>query len=162
MKHKSQILNIIQDNARLSDQSISEMLSISEDEVRATRETLEKQGVIIRYETVINPNHTESPPHVRALIELSVRPEKSDGYDAVAKKISKNEFVIDHYLVSGNYDFLIIMEGRSLKQISDFVSELASMKNTSKTATHVVLKTYKKNGLEVHSPKQESRLPISP
>ena len=162
MKHKSQILNIIQDNARLSDQSISEMLSISEDEVRATRETLEKQGVIIRYETVINPNHIESSPHVRALIELSVRPEKSDGYDAVAKKISKNEFVIDHYLVSGNYDFLIIMEGRSLKQISDFVSELASMKNTSKTATHVVLKTYKKNGLEVHSPKQESRLPISP
>ncbi len=162
MKHKDEILNIIQKNARLSDKEISDLLNISEKEVQKTIKVLEEKGVIVSYNAILNPSHPDASVTVKALIELSIRPEKSKGYDAIAEKISKNNFVIDHYLVSGNYDFLIIMEGSSLKEISEFVSELASMENISKTATHVVLKTYKENSIQLNQKNKEKRLPVSP
>tara|TARA_B100001113_G_C21111996_1_gene623671 strand:+ start:1376 stop:1864 length:489 start_codon:yes stop_codon:yes gene_type:complete len=162
MKNKDAILNIIQNKARLSYKDISGLLNISENEVEKTIKTLEKNNIIISYNTMINPNHPDVIPKIKALIELSIRPEKNKGYDAIAEKISNNNFVIDQYLVSGNYDFLIIMEGASLKEISDFVSELASMENISKTATHVVLRTYKENSISLNKKIKEKRLPVSP
>ncbi len=162
MKNKDAILNIIQNKARLSYKDISGLLNISENEVEKTIKTLEKSNIIISYNTMINPNHPDVIPKIKALIELSIRPEKNKGYDAIAEKISNNNFVIDQYLVSGNYDFLIIMEGASLKEISDFVSELASMENISKTATHVVLRTYKENSISLNKKIKEKRLPVSP
>ena len=162
MKNKEFILNLLQKNARLSNKDIADSLDISESEVQKTIKTLESKGVIIRYSTILNHNHPDTKTKIRALIELSIRPEKKEGYDAIAKRISENSFVIDHYLVSGNYDFLIIMEGSSLKEISEFVSELASMENISKTATHVVLKTYKENSIQLNQKNKEKRLPVSP
>ncbi len=162
MKNKEFILNLLQKNARLSNKDIADSLDISESEVQKTIKTLESKGVIIRYSTILNYNHPDTKTKIRALIELSIRPEKKEGYDAIAKRISENSFVIDHYLVSGNYDFLIIMEGSTLQEISEFVSEFASMENISKTATHVILKTYKENGVPFNPTDKEKRLPISP
>lgn len=162
MKNKEFILNLLQKNARLSNKDIADSLDISESEVQKTIKTLESKGVIIRYSTILNYNHPDTKTKIRALIELSIRPEKKEGYDAIAKRISENSFVIDHYLVSGNYDFLIIMEGSTLQEVSEFVSEVASMENISKTATHVILKTYKENRVPFNPTDKEKRLPISP
>jgi DNA-binding Lrp family transcriptional regulator len=162
MKNKTTILNLIQKNARLSHKDIADSLNISEKEVTKTIKTLESNGVIVSYNTLINDNHPDTKPKIRALIELSIRPEKAKGYDTIAQRISQNSFVIDHYLVSGNYDFLIIMEGDTLQEISEFVSEFAAMENISKTVTHIILKTYKKHTIQFNQPHKEKRLPISP
>lgn len=161
-QYKQDILNLLNHNARLSDKDIADSLNISEKEVKKTIKSLESKGIIVKYSTVINQNHPDATAKIRALIELSIRPEKKEGYDAVANRISKNSFVIDHYLVSGSYDFLIIMEGNTLQEISEFISDLASMENISKTATHVILKTYKENGVRFELHSTEKRLPISP
>lgn len=146
-KLKEDILSILRINARTSVDDISKMLTISCNEVEKLISELEADGVILHYTAIINDKKIEGlSKKVRALIELGIRPEKRAGFDGIAKRIAQFPQVTGHYLISGNYDFLIIVEGDSLEDISRFVSEkLASIDNIRSIATHFIMKKYKEN-----------------
>ena len=100
---------------------------------------------------------------VRALIELEVRPEEQNGFDRAAGRIFRHDNVIDHYLISGRYDFLIIVESDSITGISEFVSnQLAPLKSIRSITTHFILKRYKVNGVLLDDLNTRDRLSVAP
>ena len=94
----------------------------------------------------VNENLIQGFP-IKALVELSIRPEKNTGYDSIANKIIGFSKVVSHYLVSGQYDFLLVVEGKDHKDIAHFVfDKLATINNVKSTTTHFIFKTYKEQG----------------
>ena len=99
---------------------------------------------------------------VRALIELSITPQKDLGFDSIAERIYSYPEVKTCYLVSGGYDLLVVVEGENIQTVADFVAaKLSSIANVRQTATHFLLRKYKEEGQVLHQPKKERRQTIS-
>ena len=99
---------------------------------------------------------------VRALIEVSITPQKDVGFDSIAERIYSYPEVKSCYLVSGGYDLLVVVEGHNIQTVADFVAaKLSSMANVRQTATHFMLRKYKEEGRVLHKPNKERRQTIS-
>jgi len=158
------ILDILRHHARSTVQDIASQLNESTERVSQAIQQLEPNGIILQYATIIDDSKlTRRKPPIRALIEVKVRPERRTGFDAVAARIAKFPNVVDHYLISGSYDFLVMVEGDSLEDISRFVSgKLATIEHVLSTATHFIMKKYKEKGAIVGPHDGDHRLMITP
>lgn len=156
------LLMLLKENGRLTDQALAGQLQVPEKKVASCRESLEKKGVILGYTAVIDEKALDvSVSSIRAYVELSVRPEKKTGYDAIAKRIYKYPNVCGHYLLSGGYDFLVVVEGASHQEIAGFVfDKLATIENVTTTNTHFVFKKYKEHGVLLEKENKPPRMPI--
>ena len=120
-------------------------------------ELMEKEGVICGYHTLIDWEKT-SAEKVNALIEVRVTPQRGNGFDSIAEKIYKYSEVHAVYLISGGYDLLVTLEGKSLKEISSFVSEkLSTLDSVLSTATHFILKRYKYDSVVLSESSDDER-----
>jgi DNA-binding Lrp family transcriptional regulator len=156
------ILQLLATNARLTDKEIAERLSLSEEEVTEQRTALENNGSILGYQAVIN-DEAEHDAGVVAFIEVKVTPERDGGFDRLAYRISRFDEVSSCYLASGGFDLLVMLEGKNMREIANFVSsKLSTLDGVLSTSTHFHLKTYKKNGCIFEAPEQDSRLIVSP
>lgn len=156
------VLEVLQENARLSTAEIARRLGRTEEEVAAQVEKLEKEKYILGYRAVVNPEKCEDDT-VMAIIEVRLTPQRDTGFDAIAQRIAKFPEVRNCYLMSGAYDLHIIVEGKSLREVAGFVSEkLAPQEQVSGTATHFILKKYKDYGVKTHETEQMDRLAVSP
>lgn len=100
---------------------------------------------------------------VEALIEVRVTPQRDQGFDAIAERIYRFEEVSSVYLMSGAYDLMVLVRGRTIKQLALFVSEkLSTLENVNSTATHFVLKKYKNEGVILEGVRRDERLAVSP
>ena len=160
----NEILELLQDDARLTAEEIAAMLKKDAKTVRKQIKQLEDDGVIVKYGAVINPEKVPSKKEtVRAIIELSVTPERETGFDALAERIYKFPQVAAVYLISGGYDLQVIIEGKTLKEVAFFVSEkLAPLNGVRGTKTHFVLKKYKENGVVLSGKEKSGRLQVAP
>jgi len=123
-------------------------------------ETLEKNGVILRYSPVINWDRTDRE-RVEAMIEVRVTPQRDQGFDAIAKRIYRFDEVKSVYLMSGAYDLLLLVEAHSLKELAYFVStKLSTLETVTGTATHFVLKRYKSDGVIFEGDRDDKRLAV--
>jgi len=157
-----ELLKILKNNALESPGNIAKMLNMSEDEVRKRIKEYEKKGIIRGYQAVVNEDQLDIN-RVMAVIEVTVTPEREGGFDRVSNRISRFPEVESLYLVSGDYDLLLFVEGRDLKSVSSFVSErLATIEGVKSTVTHFMLKTYKHHGVEMESQDEYERLKVSP
>jgi DNA-binding Lrp family transcriptional regulator len=155
-------LQLLATNARLTDKEIAERLSLSEEEVTEQRTVLENNGSILGYQAVIN-DEAEHDAGVVAFIEVKVTPERDGGFDRLAYRISRFDEVSSCYLASGGFDLLVMLEGKNMREIANFVSsKLSTLDGVLSTSTHFHLKTYKKNGCIFEAPEQDSRLIVSP
>ena len=155
------ILNLLKENARIPTSELAKITGLSENKIDKILKKLEKDKIILQYKTIVNENESTSPK-IKAIIELSIQPEHRSGYDKVANRISQHEHISDVYLVSGEYDYMIVIEGDSIHEISNFVSEIALLGNVTKTSTLFVLKTYKEYGVNFNTTFQKTRLSICP
>ena len=161
-KYDHQIISLLKDNSRYSNVELAEMLDISEKKVDEKIKHLVSSGIIRQFSLVLNENLIEGYP-IKALVELSIRPEKDTGYDSIAKRIFEYSEVVSHYLVSGNYDFLVIVQGKNHRDIAHFVfDKLATIANVKSTTTHFIFKSYKEHGVLMEEAKLSSRLAILP
>lgn len=143
---REELLSIIEKNSRIDLKELAAMLGVKEIDVANEIFTLEKDGVIGGYHTLINWEKT-SIEKVTALIEVKVTPQRGQGFDKIAERIYNYPEVKSVYLISGGYDFLITIEEKSLKEISNFVSDkLSTLDRVLSTATHFILKKYKDHG----------------
>lgn len=144
-----EILDLLKQNARLSVKDIAAMTKKSEDEVAAIIKKLEDDGVILKYAAIVNPEKSgESKDKVRAEIQLQVTPEREHGFDALADRIYRFPQVKSLFLMSGGYDFKVIIEGDSLQEVAFFVSsKLATLEGVRATKTCFILKKYKENDI---------------
>ena len=144
---KSKVLSLIENDARLTKERIAIMLDETVEAVAEAIEELENDGVVLGYKALVDWDKTERE-YVTALIELKVTPQRDRGFEKVAERISNYPEVKDMYLMSGAYDYCVIIEGKTMKQVALFVAEkLATIENVSSTSTHFVLRKYKNNGV---------------
>ncbi|MDD5617732.1 MAG: Lrp/AsnC family transcriptional regulator [Candidatus Omnitrophica bacterium] len=157
------ILEILQKDARVTVDEISKMTKLKKEEVKKRIAKYEKDGVILRYKTIINKelikdNHKD----VRALIEVNIVPQKDLGFDRIAERIYSFPEVTSCTLLSGTYDLLLVVEGKDLHTVSNFVAEkLSPMENVRGTVTHFLLKKYKEDGVILKHKEEHKRIAIS-
>lgn len=157
-----EILEILTGDSRYSAAKIAVMLGESEEKVAEAIKRMERDGTIVKYAAVID-NEAASDEFVEAFIEVKVTPQRGTGFDAVAEEIAACEEVRSVYLMSGGYDLAVIVEGRSLRSISRFVSErISTYECVISTATHFILKKYKIEGTLTHKNASQMRLSIQP
>ena len=141
------ILKILEDNARLPLEDIAAMADKTPQEVAAAIDEYAKAGVIKGYKTLIDWDKTDET-RVRAIIELKVSPKKDRGFDEIASTIALFPEVDSVMLMSGGYDLSLMMSGKSFQDIALFVAKrLSPLDDVLSTATHFVLRTYKKDGV---------------
>ncbi len=157
-----QILRMLKEDARLSAAAMAARLNRDEAEIAARIKALEEAQIIQGYTAVINEDAL-SDGKVRALIEVRVTPRRDGGFDEVARRIARFPEVIRLYLVSGNYDLLLEVEGDSLQEVASFVSaKLATIDGVLSTATSFQLKKYKESGRIMGEEEDYERLKICP
>ena len=155
-----EILEILENDSRLTPEDIAKMVGKSPSTVKAIIKKYEKDGVILKYKTVINKELLQEETNgVRALIEVNVAPQKNVGFDYLAERIYRFPEVTSCYLLSGTYDLLLIVEGKSIHTVSNFVAEkLSPMENVRGTVTHFLLKKYKEDG-QILKKKERTKRP---
>ncbi len=159
---REQILKTIEKNSRLSMKELAVLLGKEEIDVANEVAAMEAEGVICGYHTLINWEQT-SLEKVNALIEVRVTPQRGQGFDNIAERIYKYPEVDAVYLISGGYDLLVSLEGKSLKEISSFVSDkLSTLDSVLSTATHFVLKKYKDHGTILSKKEEDEREKFTP
>ena len=144
-----EILNLLKDNARLSEDDIAAMTKKSVEEVRAIIKKLEDDSIILKYAAIVNPEKDSTEKDmVRAEIEIQVMPEREHGFDGIADRIYRFPQVKSLYLMSGGYDLKAVIEGKSLQDVAFFVArKLSTLEGVRNVTTHFLLKTYKENDI---------------
>jgi len=143
---RNEILSAIEKNSRIDTKELSVLLGKDETEIVNEIATMEKEGIICGYHTLINWEKT-TKEKVTALIEVRVTPQRGQGFDKIAERIYNYPEVHSVYLISGGYDLLLTVEGKTLQEVSSFVSyKLSALEYVLSTATHFILKKYKDHG----------------
>lgn len=159
---KEKILTAIDKNSKLTSADLAVMLGSTEEEIAAIIKQLEDETVICGYPTLINWDKVHCE-RVTALIEVKVTPQRGLGFDKIAERIYQFDEVQSVYLMSGGFDLTVIIEGKTMREVANFVSEkLAPMEAVLSTATHFVLKKYKEHGMPLVQTKHEERMLITP
>jgi DNA-binding Lrp family transcriptional regulator len=159
---KEKILSAIDKNSKLSATDLAIMLGTTTEEITTAISEMEKDATICGYPTLINWDKINCE-RVTALIEVKVTPQRGLGFDKIAERIYQFDEVQSVYLMSGGFDLTVILEGKSMREVANFVSEkLAPMDAILSTATHFVLKKYKEHGMPLVSTKQDERMLITP
>ena len=154
---KNKILRLLENNARVSTSDIAKMLGAEEQEVIRIIGELEADKVICGYNAIINWDKVNDEK-VDALIELKVTPQRGTGFDSIATRIAKFDEVDSIFLLSGSYDFMVQIKGKSMKEVSQFVfDKLSTLDTVQSTATHFVLKKYKDHGVSMEEKKDNKR-----
>jgi len=143
----NELLEVIENNPKHTAAKLATMLGMETEKVEEAIKKLEKDRVILSYKTLINWDKTDVEK-VTAFIELKVRPQFEQGFDAIAEEIYKYDQVKTVWLMSGGFDLGLIVEGKTMKEVALFVAEkLAPLDAVVSTGTHFVLKTYKDCGV---------------
>ncbi len=162
MPLRSKILDILERDARIPPNEVAVMIGEKEEIVEKEIRKMEKDGIILGYKTIINPERALSDK-VACLIEVSVQPEKDHGFDKIAERIYNFPEVKSVFLMSGAYDLQVMIEGKSMREIADFVIEkLSVLPNVRSTASHFLLKKYKELGMILVEHEKRERMPVSP
>lgn len=161
MDIREKILKALEQNARIELKTLSLMLNISEFELVSEIHKMEEEKIICGYNTLINWDNTNKEI-VTALIEVKVTPQRGMGFDKLAERISQFHEVTSVYLMSGGFDLTVLLEGKSMKEVSRFVFEkLATLETVLSTSTHFVLKKYKDHGVLLVDNKKDERMLVS-
>ena len=158
---RDELLRMIQNNSRIELKDMAVMLGT--DAATAANEIaeLEKNGTICGYYTLINWDNTDEEI-VDALIEVNVNTSRDLGFDTIAERIYQFDEVKSCYLISGTYDFLLILEGKTMRQVANFVSsKLSPIEYVTGTATHFIMKRYKDFGTVLGKVKKDNREKMS-
>ncbi|MGI9254768.1 MAG: Lrp/AsnC family transcriptional regulator [Thermomicrobiales bacterium] len=157
------VLRALEMDARRTPAQIAALAGVSEDEAAAIVGDLESRGIIRAYRTVIDWERV-MPDRVIAFIDVSVTPQRDVGFDQVAARIYRHPEVRSVHLVSGGHDLRVVVEGPTIREISQFVGEkLAPIDNVTATNTHFLLRAYKEDGIILtEDPDDDDRLAVTP
>ena len=159
---REELLRVIERNSRIDLKELAVILGVEEIDVVNEMAAMEAEGIICGYHTLIDWEKT-SIEKVSALIEVRVTPQRGQGFDSIAERIYKYPEVNAVYLISGGFDLMVTLEGKSLKEISSFVSDkLSTLDSVLSTDTHFILKKYKDHGTVLARKKEDHREKIMP
>lgn len=154
----SKLLRLLEEDCTLTPEQLASMTGMSVEEVKAAVHKYEEDKVILGYQAIVDWDRTEREA-VTALIEVKVTPQRGEGFDRVAERIYQYDEVESVYLMSGGaYDLIVIISGRTLKEVAQFVGErLAPLEDVTGTATHFILHKYKEKHLIFERQEQQPK-----
>ena len=159
---RDQILTFIEKNSRINLKELAVMLGSDEVTVANEISEMEQEQVICGYHTMIDWDKTGAEK-VTALIEVRVTPQRGQGFDSIAERIYNYPEVKSVYLISGGYDLMVILEGKTLREVSSFVSDkLSTLDTVLSTATHFILKKYKDHVTIFAKKNKDERMLVTP
>ncbi len=159
---RRRILNYIERNCKVDEKELAVLLGIDEAVVKSEIGAMEQENIICGYHTMIDWDKA-GVEKVNALIEVRVTPQRGRGFEKIAERIYNYPEVSSVSLISGAYDFLVTIEGKSLMEVSRFVSEkLSPIDEVVGTATHFILKKYKDHGTILAQKEKEERMLVIP
>jgi len=162
MDSRDELLELLRENARYSTTELARMADMDEDAVEETIADLEAAGALRGYHAVVDWEGLDRE-RVRASVELNVTLDRETSYGDIADRIAKFPEVTTLRLMSGDYDFLMEVEGDSMSEVSWFISEkVAPIPEITQTVTHYVMDSYKESGIEFGDGDEDDRLSISP
>mgnify|MGYP002627172588 FL=1 len=157
-----ELLEVLEKNSRVTVEELASMLQKSEYEIEKEIARLEREKIILSYGALINWERYGEDT-VTAVIEINLTPQREVGFDAIAERIYRFDEVRTVYLMSGNFDLLVIIEGKSLKDVANFVAtRLSTIEGVTQTRSHFLLKPYKKDGVIINDEEKDRRLVVSP
>ena len=158
---RESILRNLEQNSRIELDMLATMLGVEKAEVANEIQDMEQEHIICGYTTLINWDNTEKEI-VTALIEVKVSPQRDLGFDNIAERVAKFSEVTSVYLMSGGFDFMVLIEGKSMKEVARFVfDKLSTLDTVLSTSTHFVLKKYKDHGVSLIDVKEDKRMIVS-
>lgn len=144
---KNKILELLENDARMSAEQIASALSLGVSEVSAIIQEYEEKDIIAGYKTLIDWEKV-GDEGVSAMIEIKVIPQRGHGFERIAERLSQYDEVESVYLMSGAYDIAVTVSGKTLREVACFVSDkIAPLEYVTSTATHFVLKKFKDKGI---------------
>lgn len=159
---REEILTFLEKNSKVNLKELAIMLGTDEAMVANEVQKMEEEHIICGYHTLIDWDKT-SVDKTTALIEVRVTPQRGLGFDNIAERIYNYPEVQSVYLISGAYDLLVILEGKTLKEVAGFVNtKLATLDTVLSTATHFILKKYKDDGIIMAKKNQDERMLMTP
>ena len=159
---REKILTFIEKNSRIDLKELAIVLGVDEVTVANELEAMEAENIICGYHTLIDWDNT-GIEKVTALIEVRVTPQRGMGFDKVAERIYNYPEVNSVYLISGSFDFMVTIEGRTLREVSQFVSDkLSPLESVLSTKTNFILKKYKDHGTVMAEQKKDERELMTP
>ncbi|MDZ7688844.1 MAG: Lrp/AsnC family transcriptional regulator [Halobacteriales archaeon] len=161
-ERRREIVEILVENARRSTEDIARMLEADTDEVKDEIESLEEEGVLRGYTAIVDWEKLDDD-RAEAYVEVNVSLDRETSYNDIADRIARFPEVTSLHLVSGNYDFGLVVEGNSMNEVSNFVSEkVAPVPEITQTVTHFVMDAYKERGFSMGDGDDDERLSVSP
>ena len=158
-----EIVEILEKDARMDLANVAKMVGLTLEETTAAVKKLEHEKIIVRYLSLVDCTKIEEHPGVRAMIDVKVTPKQGVGFDDIAERIYRFDKVQSVYLMSGAYDLSVIVEGRSMNEVANFVSQkLSTLDSVISTTTHFILKKYKHDGTVLEVGNQDKRIVVSP
>jgi len=159
---RGEILRTIETNSKIDVQELAVRLGTDEVSIMNELEAMENEQIICGYPTLINWDKVGTEV-VKALIEVRVAPQRDLGFDKIAERIYQYPEVTAVFLISGAYDILVTIEGKTLQEISKFVSDrLSPIDSVLSTATHFILKKYKEHGHIIEGKSKAERILVTP
>ena len=159
------VYQFVHDMVRVNEKGVKELADLlgeNEAAVAAEIAEMENEHIICGYHTLINWDNTDEEK-VIALIEVKVTPQREMGFDKIAERIYQYSEVTSVYLMSGGYDFTVMIEAKTMRAVAQFVAEkLSTIDSVLSTATHFILKKYKDHGTVLCDGPQDERMLIVP
>ena len=129
-----QIINMLQENARISLKQMSQACYISSPAIAARISKLEKNGVITGYHTVVNMEKLDY--HFKAFIQLQLEPRQKKEFYPYVHRIPN---VIECNCVTGDYSEVMEVVFPTTADLDNFINTIQS--RFGKTSTQIVFST---------------------
>ncbi len=141
-----EFLRLIEHNPMMPLEDMAVLLGRTPEETAALFDEATARGYIRGYAAYVDWDEA-GISRVEAFIELHVSPRKSCGFDEIAGNIAAFDEVDSVLLMSGSYDLLVMITGKSFQEIALFVAKrLSPLDDVLSTSTSFLLRTYKRGG----------------
>ena len=153
----TKLLRLLENDCTLPREQLASMADMTVEEVSAAIKEYEEKKIVLGYKAIVDWDRTDRES-VTALIEVKVTPQRGEGFDRVAERIYQYDEVESVYLMSGAFDLTVIISGRTLREVAEFVGQrLATLEDVTGTATHFILKKYKEKHLIFEKREEQER-----
>lgn len=136
------LLSLLQADAKTSQRQLSEEVNLSPSAVNRRIAALEAAGVITSTVAVVDPVSVGRP--IAILVEVKLESERLDLLDEVKKRFSTCEQVQQVYYVTGDFDFMLVMNVKDMTEYEKLTRELFfSAGNIKSFKTYVAMQRIK-------------------
>ena len=119
---QTKLLRLLEEDCTHTPEQLASMADMTVEEVKAEIKRYEEEKIVLGDQASVDWDRTERES-VTALIEVKVTPQRGAGFDRVAERIYQYDEVESVYLMSGAFDLTVLISGRTLREVAEFVGQ---------------------------------------